>query len=244
VPIIVHLVFGQRARRVDLGTLRFLQITLSQNARRKRLKRWLLLALRIGTVCLLAVLFARPFLPSLLRKGNDRLVMTLIDRSGSMGLETTRGRLLDQAIAEERRILDSSGDGMQVERAFFDHVVQPVGSPSPSDIVPRRSAVVAAAVAAVPIVLLLVGLLADWQWRLAIGRALLSDRPYTTLAVEPGDRHIDQRDPWIDHAGLAQGQLADPLTLGAPTNQSRPTPRQTVRFWGRSSDWCVAGGPA
>ena len=47
VPIIIHLVFGQRARRVDLGTLRFLRIALSQNARRKRLKRWLLLALRM-----------------------------------------------------------------------------------------------------------------------------------------------------------------------------------------------------
>ena len=58
VPIIIHLVFGQRARRVDLGTLRFLKIALSQNARRKRLKRWLLLALRIGAVSLLAVLFA------------------------------------------------------------------------------------------------------------------------------------------------------------------------------------------
>lgn len=126
VPVIIHLVFGQQARRVDLGTLRFLRIALSQNARRKRLKRWLLLALRIGAVTLLAVLFARPYLLALQRKGHDRLAVVLIDRSGSMGLETTRGRLLDQALGEARRILGSYGAGTQVELAFFDHAVQPV----------------------------------------------------------------------------------------------------------------------
>jgi len=128
VPVIIHLVFGQRARRVDLGTLRFLRIALSQNARRKRLKRWLLLALRIGAVALLAILFARPYLLALQRKGHDRLVVILIDRSGSMGLETTRGRLLDQALGESRRILGSYGAGTQVEFAFFDHTVQPVAA--------------------------------------------------------------------------------------------------------------------
>jgi hypothetical protein len=128
VPIVIHLVFGQRARRVDLGTLRFLRIALSQNARRKRLKRWLLLALRVGAVALLAVLFARPFLLALQRRGFDRLVVILIDRSGSMGLETTRGRLYDQALSEAQRILRSYGSGTQIERAFFDHTVHPVST--------------------------------------------------------------------------------------------------------------------
>ena len=147
VPVIIHLVFGQRARRVDLGTLRFLKIALSQNARRKRLKRWLLLALRIGAVALLAMLFARPFLPTLQRKGQDRLVVMLIDRSGSMGLETTRGRLIDQAVRESQRILHSYGTGTQVEVAFFDHAVQPAAAdsaarpprPSPENVALKRT---------------------------------------------------------------------------------------------------------
>ncbi len=126
VPIIIHLVFGQRARRVDLGTLRFLRISLSQNARRKWLKRWLLLALRIGAVLLLAVLFARPFLVAFQRQGDDRLVVLLVDHSGSMGLKSTRGRLLDLAIDQANHILDRCGTGTQVKRAFFGHAVLPI----------------------------------------------------------------------------------------------------------------------
>ena len=62
IPIIVHLVFRQRAKRVDLGTLRFLRIVLEQNARKRRVMRWLLLCLRLACVALLAFLFARPYL--------------------------------------------------------------------------------------------------------------------------------------------------------------------------------------
>ncbi len=126
VPIIIHLMFGQRARRVDLGTLRFLKIALSQNMRRKWLKRWLLLALRMAAVSLLAVLFARPFLSALQRHEDNRLVVVLIDRSASMNLEDSQGRTLDSAVAEAKRILGSIGNGAEVHVAFFDHAVQPL----------------------------------------------------------------------------------------------------------------------
>ena len=60
------------------------------------------------------------------------------------------------------------------------------------EIVPRRQPMVAAVLATIPVVVVLAGLLLDWQWRWAICRALLSNRPYTTLAVKPGDVLIDQ----------------------------------------------------
>ncbi len=62
IPIIIHLMFRQRARPIDLGTLQFLKIVLRDNARRRRLKRWLLLALRMASVALIAFLFARPYM--------------------------------------------------------------------------------------------------------------------------------------------------------------------------------------
>src|SRR6186997_560191 len=46
IPILIHLVFRQRPRRADLGTLRFLRVVLAHNARRRRVMQWLLLALR------------------------------------------------------------------------------------------------------------------------------------------------------------------------------------------------------
>ena len=36
VPIVIHLLFRQRARRVEIGTLHFLKVVLQDNARRKR----------------------------------------------------------------------------------------------------------------------------------------------------------------------------------------------------------------
>ncbi len=62
------------------------------------------------------------------------------------------------------------------------------------EIVPRRKAIVAATAAVVPAFLLLIGLLWNWQTNMAIRRALLSDKPYTTMAAQPGDVLIDQGD--------------------------------------------------
>ena len=39
IPVIVHLVFRQRAKKVELGTLRFLRVVLEHNARRRRVMR-------------------------------------------------------------------------------------------------------------------------------------------------------------------------------------------------------------
>ncbi len=130
IPIVIHLVFGRRSRRVDLGTLRFLKIVLSENVRRRRLKRWLLLALRMACVALLACLFARPYLLGYQQKGNDRLVVVLLDRSASMGVRTQGGRLLDRAVAEAQKIVAGCSDGTELEVAYFDHTVHPLGSNS------------------------------------------------------------------------------------------------------------------
>lgn len=126
IPIIIHLVFGRRARRVDLGTLRFLKIVLRENVRRRRLKRWLLLALRMTCLALLAFLFARPYLVARHLGGGDRLVVILLDQSASMGLKTPRGRLLELAIRRARRAASQWGDEAQVEIALFDHDVHPI----------------------------------------------------------------------------------------------------------------------
>src|SRR5262249_61691188 len=59
-PILAHLLFRRRSRPVDLGTLRFLKIAVRRDTRRRWLKRWLLLTLRLAGVVLLVLLFARP----------------------------------------------------------------------------------------------------------------------------------------------------------------------------------------
>jgi Aerotolerance regulator N-terminal len=128
IPIIIHLLFRQRARPIDLGTIQFLKIVLRDNARRRRLKRWLLFALRIGSLALIAFLFARPYMVATEPSAGDRLVVVLLDRSASMGL-TGGNRPIDQAVAEGRAIVGHSGEGTQLEAGIFDRAVQPVSSP-------------------------------------------------------------------------------------------------------------------
>src|ERR1700686_4687697 len=83
IPVIIHLMFRQRSRPVDLGTLQFLKVVLRDNARKRRLRRYILLTLRLAAVALLALLFARPFLLATEQVEGDRLVVVLLDRSAS-----------------------------------------------------------------------------------------------------------------------------------------------------------------
>jgi hypothetical protein len=126
IPVIIHLAFARPRRRVELGTLRFLQVALTREAGRKRVKRWLLLALRTSALAWLTMLFARPFLVDLQHKDADRLAIVLVDRSGSMALESTHGRSRDQAAQRVQAILGQCGAGTEVKLAYFDHVVRPI----------------------------------------------------------------------------------------------------------------------
>jgi hypothetical protein len=129
IPIIIHLLFRHRARVVDLGTLQFLKIVLRHDARRKKIRRLLLLAIRMACIALLAMLFARPYLVATEPEAGDRLVVVLLDRSASMGLGGS-GRPIDRALVEARSILDRAGSGTQLEVGLFDRTVQPMAQPA------------------------------------------------------------------------------------------------------------------
>ncbi|MEX1027590.1 MAG: BatA domain-containing protein, partial [Candidatus Paceibacterota bacterium] len=126
IPVIVHLMFRMRTRRVDLGTVRFLREVLHKNARRKKVKRFVLLALRMACIALLASLFARPYFIEQGSGSSDRLVALLIDRSASMELRTGRERLIDQAVDRAKTVIKDSGSDARIELAFFDHTVRPI----------------------------------------------------------------------------------------------------------------------
>jgi hypothetical protein len=127
IPVIIHLMFRLRSRRVELGTLRFLRIVLEENARRRVLKRWLLLAMRMAAIMLLAGLFARPYLLARDQAGKDRLVAILIDRSASMQLKEKGRRLIDLAVEQAREVIGKCSDKTQIEVAFFDQTARPLG---------------------------------------------------------------------------------------------------------------------
>lgn len=133
VPILIHLFFRLKTKRVELGTIRFLRVVLEENARRRKVMRWLLLALRMAFVALLVGLFARPFLTAAATSGDQELLVILIDQSATMQLKGEHGRLIDQAVAEARKLIESSGTKTRFEVAFFDHVVRPITATKDSD---------------------------------------------------------------------------------------------------------------
>src|SRR5262245_16768518 len=83
VPVLIHLLLRPKARRVEIGSLQFLQLATRESRRRRKVRRWLLLLFRCAAVLLLALLFARPYLPAG-ADGREREVVILIDQSASM----------------------------------------------------------------------------------------------------------------------------------------------------------------
>ncbi|HJT76880.1 MAG TPA: BatA domain-containing protein [Gemmataceae bacterium] len=120
VPILIHLLLRPRARRVEIGSLRFLLLALKESTRRRRLRRWLLLALRALAVLLLALLFARPYLPGAGSEGRDREAVLLIDQSASMGAVQGGRTLFAQAQAAAEQVLRGLPEHTAVHLAYFD----------------------------------------------------------------------------------------------------------------------------
>ncbi len=128
-PVLAHLIFRRRSRPVDLGTLRFLKLAVRHDTRRRKLKRWALLALRVGCVALLALLFARPYRAAPATDGDTGLTVVLIDRSASMGRQRDGVRLVELALRRLPEVVAGAPARSRVEVAWFDTKAEPVGSP-------------------------------------------------------------------------------------------------------------------
>src|SRR5438132_9440421 len=89
IPILIHLIQRERKRVVQFPSLMFLQRIPYQSVRRRRIRHWLLLAMRVAAIALLVLAFARPFLRQgatvLEAAGGAREVAILLDQSASIG---------------------------------------------------------------------------------------------------------------------------------------------------------------
>jgi Aerotolerance regulator N-terminal/von Willebrand factor type A domain len=121
VPLVIHLLFRQKPRAVVIGTLQFLRSVVQEHRRRRRVRQWLLLALRMLAVLLLALLFARPYLDQKAQRGLQQEVVLLVDRSASMGSRDSQGKsAAERALLALRTELEKYDDNVAVHIAFFD----------------------------------------------------------------------------------------------------------------------------
>lgn len=102
IPLIIHLLNRERARRLIFSTVRFIQMSHQTNVQRHKLKRLLLLLMRILMLILLGLAFARPFIaanptnaPEL---GGVRNAVIILDTSYSMQYEDVFATAKKEAI--------------------------------------------------------------------------------------------------------------------------------------------------
>jgi len=124
-PLMFHLVRRTPRGRHAFSSLMFLRASPPRIQRRSRIEDWLLLAMRIGVICLVALAFSRPFIP--LEEGTQsgqigRRIAVLLDTSASM----RRDGVWDDAMAKVRDVFARTKPGDQVTVFTFDDRVQEV----------------------------------------------------------------------------------------------------------------------
>jgi hypothetical protein len=88
VPVLIHLTQRERKSVVEFPSLMFLRKIPYESVQRRRIRDWLLLALRLAAIALIVTAFARPFLRGsglAAAPGGARDIVVLLDRSYSMG---------------------------------------------------------------------------------------------------------------------------------------------------------------
>ena len=89
IPIVIHLTQRERKQVVEFPSLMFLEKIPYQSVRRRRIRDWPLLAMRLAAILLIVLAFARPFfdrpIAALSNAAGPREVVILLDRSYSMG---------------------------------------------------------------------------------------------------------------------------------------------------------------
>ncbi len=102
IPLIIHLLNRERARRLVFSTVRFIQMSHQTNVQRHKLKRLLLLLMRILMLILLGLAFARPFfaqdITTTPELGGIRNAVIILDTSYSMQYEEIFNNAKKEAI--------------------------------------------------------------------------------------------------------------------------------------------------
>jgi hypothetical protein len=123
IPVLVHLIQREKKQVVAFPSLMFVRKIPYQSVQRRRIRHWLLLALRLAALALIVAAFARPFVRGAapLAAAGAKDVIILLDRSYSMGLgdrwgqaQTAARDALAQLAAGDRASLVLFATGAEV----------------------------------------------------------------------------------------------------------------------------------
>src|SRR5829696_3800099 len=119
IPVLLHLIQRERKQVVQFPSLMFLRRITYQSVRRRRIRHWLLLMMRLAALALIVMAFGRPFFrsanPDVAAAGGAREVVILLDRSYSMGYVDRWNR----ALAAARSTVDGMNPADRASIVFF-----------------------------------------------------------------------------------------------------------------------------
>jgi hypothetical protein len=127
IPVLLHLLKREPEPRVRFAAVRLLKNAPVEYTERRRIRELLLLALRVGTLVLLALAFARPFLASGARLGSAGVTMVALDTSYSMAAPGA----FDRARQLARAAIDRVPSGDLVGVVTFSDLPALVATPAP-----------------------------------------------------------------------------------------------------------------
>jgi len=108
IPVLIHLLLKRKKKRLRFSTIQFFQFQDEQSSRRRKLRNWLLLSIRLLIVALLVAAFARPYLrrtASLAGAAQKQRVVFVLDSSASMLAVGTDGQRWAQAKQRTQKAL-------------------------------------------------------------------------------------------------------------------------------------------
>ena len=140
IPVLLHLRSTRVQRTITLPTFRFVQQSLAEQSKLRRVREKWLLTLRIGIVLALVGVFLKPVLTAPLARTNGakRVVVAIVDSSLSM--QATLGGISGYARAKGQceKLLDSLDPQDRVNLIFAHTVPQPVLSRPSNDTLTLR----------------------------------------------------------------------------------------------------------
>ncbi|MBX2889957.1 MAG: BatA domain-containing protein [Saprospiraceae bacterium] len=123
VPIIIHLFYFRRFKRVYFTNVRFLKEVKEETSNRQKLRNLLVLLMRCLAIAAMVLAFAQPFIPlSAGVKKGERAISVYVDNSFSMNALSKNAPLLELAKQRARDIVNAYGveDRFQVLTNDFE----------------------------------------------------------------------------------------------------------------------------
>lgn len=115
-PVLIHLLLRRRRGPVEWAAMDLLREAIRRVERRRRVERWLLLAVRCAVVACAGFAIAEPILgvPASVQGRRPRTVVVVLDDSAASGERLADGTSLGRSVALAREEVERLGDGDRV----------------------------------------------------------------------------------------------------------------------------------